>query len=59
MQTQYPEVIITGRGAVVYNMKRTFIGGSMVYTFSSNGKRDYLMVKKQKWRVRAFFGIRL
>ena len=55
----FPEVIITGRGAVVHQIKNVFYGLSMVYNFSNIGSEETLTVHNQKWRLRAFFGIRL
>ena len=55
----FPEVIITGRGAVVHQIKNIFYGLSMVYNFSNIGSEETLTVHNQKWRLRAFFGIRL
>ena len=55
----FPEVIITGRGAVVRQWGNKFIGLSSVYHFTNIGDEDDLAVHNTKWRVRAFFGLRL
>lgn len=55
----FPEVIITGRGAIVHQIKKVFYGLSMVYNFTNIGSEETLTVHNQKWRLRAFFGIRL
>ena len=55
----FPEVIITGRGAVVHQWGNKFIGMSGVFNFSNIGHEESLSVRNIKWRVRAFFGIRL
>lgn len=55
----FPEVIITGRGAVVHQIGKVFYGISMVYNFSNIGSEESLALHNQKWRLRAFFGIRL
>ena len=55
----FPEVIITGRASVVYQWSNKFIGLSSVYHFTNIGDEDDLAVHNTKWRVRAFFGLRL
>ncbi len=55
----FPEVIITGRGAVVRQWSNKFIGFSMVFNFTNIGNKDNLAVHNIKWHTRAFFGIRL
>lgn len=55
----FPEVIITGRGAVVRQTKNLFYGLSMVYNFTSIGDGESLTLHNQKWRIRTFFSVRL
>ncbi len=55
----FPEVIITGRGAVVYQWRNKFLGLSMVYNFTNIGHEESLAVHNTKWRIRTFFGLRL
>ena len=55
----FPEVIITGRGALVRQTGNKFYGLSMVYNFTNIGYENSLALHNQKWRIRAFFGIRL
>ena len=55
----FPEVIITGRGAVVRQRGNKFYGLSMVYNFTNIGNEESLALHNQKWRLRAFFGFRL
>ena len=58
----FPEAIITGRSSVVRQLGKKndkFIGLSMVYTFTNIGNEDNLAIYNAKWRVRAFFGLRL
>ena len=55
----FPEVIITGRGAVVRQWSNKFIGLSMVFNFTNIGHKESLSVHNTKWRVRTFFGLRL
>ena len=55
----FPEFIITGRGSVVRNWSNKFLGLTMVYNYTNIGDRDDLAVYNTKWRIRAFFGVRL
>ncbi len=55
----FPEVIITGRGAVVRQTGNLFYGLSMVYNFTNIGDVENLTIHHQKWRMRAFLGLRL
>ena len=59
MHYHFPEVIITGRGAVVHQMKKTFFGLSMVFNFTNIGHKDNLTIYNTKWHVRTFYGLRL
>lgn len=54
----FPEVIITGRGAIVRHISNIFYGLSMVYNFTNIGNENSLALHNQKWRIRAFFGLR-
>ena len=54
----FPEVIITGRGAVVRQLGNKFFGMSMVFNFTNVGNEKNLAVHNIKWRVRAFLGFR-
>ena len=55
----FPEVIITGRGALVRQWDNKFLGMSMVYNFTNIGHVESLAVHNSKWRIRTFFGLRL
>lgn len=55
----FPEVIITGRGAVVRQKGNIFYGLSMIYNFTNIGDKESLAVHNSKWRMRALFGLRL
>jgi hypothetical protein len=55
----FPEVIITGRGAVVRQWSKTFLGMTMVYNFTNIGNKDDFAIYNTKWRVRTFFGLRI
>ena len=55
----FPEVIITGRGAVVRQWGNKFVGLSMVFNFTNIGNEKSLTVHNTKWRIRTFFGLRL
>ena len=54
----FPEVIITGRGAVVHQWSNKFMGLSMVFNFTNIGYKESLTVHNIKWRARTFFGLR-
>jgi hypothetical protein len=56
---QFPEAIITGRGAVVRQWGNKFLGMTMVFNFTNIGDKENLTVHNIKWRVRAFLGLRL
>ena len=58
MKYHFPSAIITGRGAAVYSWRNKFAGATAVYNFSVAGDEDHLQVKRNKWRVRMFFGFR-
>ena len=55
----FPEFIVTGRSSAVYQWRNKFLGISMVYNFTNIGDKDRLSVYNSKWRLRAFFGLRL
>ena len=55
----FPEVIITGRCAVVRHWGNKFLGLSMVFNFTNIGHKENLTLHNTKWRIRTFFGIRL
>ena len=55
----FPEVIITSRGAVVRNFKRSFMGMSVVFNFTNVGDDNSLSLKNVRWLVRTFYGVRL
>lgn len=59
LKYHFPQVIITGRGAVVHNARSTFYGLSMHFNFTNVGQKDNIEVHNIKWRLRAFFGVRL
>ena len=55
----FPEVIITGRGAVVRQWGNKFLGMSMVFNFTNIGHEESLALHNIKWRIRTYFGLRL
>lgn len=58
MKYDFPRVIITGRGAATYSWGNKFAGVAMVYNSSVTGSDDRLQVKRDKWRLRFFWGFR-
>lgn len=59
LKYHFPEVIITGRGAVVRQWSKTFLGLTMVYNYTNIGDKDDLSVYNTKWRIRTIFGLRI
>ena len=55
----FPEVIITGRGAIIHQWSNKFLGISMVFNFTNIGHKESLALHNIKWNVRTFFGLRL
>ena len=47
----FPEVIITGRGAVVRQWSNKFIGMSMVFNFTNIGHQESLTIHNIKWSI--------
>ena len=59
IKARFPEVILTGRAAVVYNLSdKYFLSSTFVITNSTMGD-DQLDIRFSKWYARACFGIRL
>lgn len=58
MEYHFPSAIITGRAAAVYSWRNKFAGATAVYNYSVAGDEDHLQVRRNKWRVRMFFGFR-
>lgn len=58
MKYHFPSAIITGRAAAVYSWRNKFAGATAVYNYSVAGNEDHLKVRRNKWRVRMFFGFR-
>ena len=57
---QFPEVIITGRGAIVKQIGRNkFAGFSGIYYYTGIGQKDKLNVRNTKWLAHLYFGFRL
>lgn len=58
MKYNFPSAIITSRAAAVYSWRNKFAGATAVYNYSVAGNEDHLQVRRNKWRVRMFFGFR-
>ena len=58
MKYHFPSAIITSRAAAVYSWCNKFAGATAVYNYSVAGDEDHLQVRRNKWRVRMFFGFR-
>ena len=59
LKYRFPEVIITGRGAVVRQWGNKFLGLTMVYNYTNIGDKDDFSIYNTKWRIRTFFGLRI
>lgn len=59
LKYHFPEYIITTRASVVRNWSNKFLGLSMVYNYTNIGDKSSLAVYNAKWRLRAFFGLRI
>ena len=59
LHDHFPEVIITGRGAAVYQWSNKFIGMSMLFNFTNVGHKESLAIHNIKWHIRTTFGLRL
>ena len=55
----FPEVIITGRGAVVRHWGNKFLSISMVFNFTNISHEETLAIHNIKWHIRTIFGLRL
>ena len=58
MAYHFPSAVITGRGAALYSWRNKFLGATIVYNYSVAGDEKRLEVRRDKWRVRCFFGFR-
>jgi len=54
----FPEFIITGKAAVIYQSKKWFLGANMILYTSINGDDDLLRVLNTRWHARGFIGFR-
>lgn len=59
LRYHFPEAIITGRGAAIYQWRNMFLSLSMVYNFTAIGHKESLSIHNTNWRVRATYGLRL
>ena len=54
----FPEVILTGRGAVIRQLGSVFVGANMTFYFTNIGDKESLAVHNTKWLARMFVGYR-
>ena len=59
LKYHFPEVIITGRGAVVRQWGNKFLALTMVYNFTNIGNKNDFSIYNTKWRIRTIFGVRI
>lgn len=57
-QMHVPDVIVTGRMALVKNYKQNFMGTSLIFNFSAIGEQERMRMRTVKWRLRVFYGWR-
>ncbi len=58
MKRHFPEFIIIGKGAVVYQTRKWFLGSNMIYYTSVNGEKSKLHMLNTRWYLRTFVGLR-
>ncbi len=54
----FPEFIIVGRGAIVFQTRKWFVGSNMIYYTSVNGEESTLKMLNTRWYLRTFVGLR-
>lgn len=55
---RFPNFMVQGRVAALYNWKKSFAGFTAISNFSSMGDKDQLDILQLKWIVRMFYGFR-
>lgn len=58
MPWRFPNFIVQGRVAALYNWKESFLGFSATSNFSSMGDKDQLDILQLHWLARLFYGVR-
>ena len=59
MEYHVPDVIVTSRAAIVYEVRRNqFLALSGVYYFTDIGGKEHLDIQSNKWRMRLAYGFR-
>lgn len=58
MPWRFPNFIVQGRVAALYNWKKSFIGFTATSNFSSMGDKKELDILQLHWLARAFYGFR-
>jgi hypothetical protein len=56
---RFPDVIIMGKGAIVYNRDRYFMSSNMIFNFSDTEAGKNLKIENTKWKICVVMGIRL
>ena len=54
----FPEVILTGRGAVIRQLGNMFVGATMTFYFTNIGDEHRLSIRNTKWLTRVIVGYR-
>lgn len=58
MPWRFPNFIVQGRIAALYNWRKSFLGFTATSCYSSMGDKDQLDILNVRWLARAFYGIR-
>ena len=59
MHTKFPDMIFNERVAIVHNFSQKYFAGATLVMSNSLFNDDNVDINQNKWRARAFFGIRL
>ena len=58
LRYNFPEVILTGRGAVIRQLGKMFVGATMTFYFTNIGDERRLTIRNTKWLTRMIVGYR-
>ena len=58
LHSNFPEVILTGRGAVIRQLGNMFVGATMTFYFTNIGDEHRLSIRNTKWLTRVIVGYR-
>lgn len=58
-ETQFPQVVIVARAAIIHSWERWFAGMTTHYTYSHVGTSNLISIDNQQWHFMAIVGFRL